>query len=124
MAHRSYYKPVLFFMVKTALLAGIYYYFSEQIHFFAYAADTPLAVAYAGGFAALVLLLLISFRWSGLVSRILAGLIALAMLCAIIVLYIKNRGLLNIGFIISYIAIVLSAAVIGHIILFRKRKAS
>ena len=120
MAHNSYYRPLMFFVVKISILTSVYYYFSAQINFFAEKANLAMASAYSAAYAGIVLLIMILFRWNGFFTRLLAGLFGIAALGAVIGLYILKLGFINGAFIGIYLAIFTLAIMLGYVVLFKK----
>ncbi|VAW79211.1 hypothetical protein MNBD_GAMMA12-427 [hydrothermal vent metagenome] len=114
------YKALIFFVIKISFLVGIYYYFSGQINSYAIKPDFMMASAFSGGYAAVILLIILTFRWSGFFSRILAGLCATAALGLVIGLHILYNGFDKIAFISTYLGIVFLAILLGYAILFKK----
>ena len=120
MANKDTYKSIMLFVIKIAVLVGVYYYFSQKIYNYAGTTDLGKAAAYSGAYAGVVLFLLLMFRWSGFIARALAGLIGIAALSAVIIFYMLSATSLNGPFIGSYLAIEALAIYLGHAILFKK----
>ena len=120
MAHNSYYRPLMFFVVKISILTSIYYYFSQQINSFAEKGDLMMTSTYSGIYAGIVLAIMLTFRWNGFFTRLLAGLIGIAALGAVIGLYILTNGFINATFIGIYSAIFALAIILGYFVLFKK----
>ncbi len=120
MSDANAYKPIMFFVIKISFLAGVYYYFSDQINIYASTPDLVMAVIYTAAYAGVILLLLLMFRWSGFISRVLAGFGGVAALSIVIGLYLVNNGFSNIAFIGSYIGILTLTILLGYTLLFKK----
>lgn len=120
MAHNSYYRPLMFFVIKISILTSVYYYFSIQINLFADQADIVTASAYSAAYAVIVLAIMLLFRWNGFFTRLLAGLIGITALGAVIGLHILTQGFINSTFIGIYFSIFALAILLGYVVLFKK----
>jgi len=120
MANIDSYKSIMFFVIKISFLVGIYYYFSDQINFYANASDWIKATAYSGVYAGVILVLILLFRWSGFFARLLAGLSGIAALAAVVGLHIYNHGFGNVAFIGAYCGILFVSVMVGYMLLYKK----
>ncbi len=120
MAKSEGYKAIMFFVIKISFLVGIYYYFSGQINFYANKPNFMMASYFSGGYAVVISLIILMFRWSGFFSRLLAGLSAIAALGLVIGLHIVNSGFDKVAFISTYFGIMFVSILLGYAILFRK----
>ena len=120
MPSRDSYKSVMIFIVKIVFLVSGYYYFSEQINAYADKQDLRNAAIYSGAYAGMVLVLLLLFRWSHLLARVLAGILGFIAYSSVLALYILNKGTDYTAFIATYSGILLLTVIVGYAILYKK----
>lgn len=112
---------LLLFTLKAAGISAGWYYISEVLKLMVEAKNYEMVAFYSGIFAVGILVLLIMFRWSGFLSRVFAGLIALGGSLSILVVHLIKGPIVPM-FVAIYGGISFLTLIIGYFILFKKIK--
>lgn len=119
MANRETRKNILFMAIKIAVLAAGWYFFTDRILKFAAANEMKSVAIYSGIFAAIVLVMMLMFRWSGFFARVFAAALGIAALASILVKHV-TAGVTVTAFIGIYSGILILTLIAAYFILFRK----